>query len=163
MVRTSPGDELIAELYVQAERTAIRLVGRDRAEDVASETMVRALSRWPRISTYPHAWVTRVATNQAIDILRRRPVPAAGAKVQASFEAASVQRMDVVGSLRRLSRRQQQVVVLHYLAGFTDGQVSETLGLSVPTVKSHLRRAVSALRRLDSADMEERDAPADHT
>ena len=50
MAEAGPGDGLIAELYVQAERTAARLVGRDRAEDIASETLIRALSRWSRIS-----------------------------------------------------------------------------------------------------------------
>lgn len=69
--------------------------------------------------------------------------------------------MDVVASLRRLSRRQQQVVVLHLLAGFTDGEVSQVLGLSEPTVKTHLGRALTRLRRLDRAETEESDASAE--
>ena len=156
-------DELIAELFVQAERTAARLVGRDLADDIASETVIRALVRWSRISNHPHAWVTRVATNLAIDMLRaNRPIPGGGpAVVQPSFEIDAVRRIDVARSLRRLSRRQQQVVVLHYLGGFTDGQVGEALGLSLPTVKTHLGRALSVLRRLNDTATEETDASAD--
>lgn len=161
---SGPGDELIAGLFVQAERTAARLVGRDRAEDVASEAVVRALVRWSRISDYPHAWVTRVATNLAIDLLRKEsriahedPSPS-----QPSFESESVRRIDVARRLRRLSRRQQQVIVLHYLGGFSDGEVSEVLGVSVPTVKTHLARALNVMRRLDGA-REESDASADPT
>lgn len=160
MTRPGPDDELIAELFVQAERTAARLVGRDRAEDIASETVVRALSRWSKVADYPHAWVTKVATNLAIDLLRRRH-PVIGdspSRTQSSFETETVSRLDVVASLRRLSRRQQQVVVLHLLAGFTDGQVSQVLGLSEPTVKTHLGRAMTRLRRLDTAVTEESDA-----
>ena len=158
-----PTDELIAELFVQAERTAARLVGRDRADDIASETVVRALVRWSRISDHPHAWVTRVATNLAIDVLRaRRSMPEGGPAVaEQSFEIDAIRRMDVASSLRRLSRRQQQVVVLHYLGGFTDGQVSEALGLSLPTVKTHLGRALRVLRRLHETAREEIDASAD--
>lgn len=70
MTRPGPDDDLIAEMFVQAERTAARLVGRDRAEDIASEAVVRALSRWSKVSDHPHAWVTKVATNLAIDLLR---------------------------------------------------------------------------------------------
>jgi len=163
MAEASPGDGLIAELYVQAERTAARLVGRDRAEDIASETLIRALSRWSRISGHPHAWVTRVATNLAIDILRKRRPVIDGVEwgVQPSFETATVRHIAIVESLRRLPRRQQQVVVLHYLAGFTDGEVSQTLGLSLPTVKTHLSRAMTTLRRFDSAVTEETDASTD--
>ena len=156
-------DELIAELFVQAERTAARLVGRDLADDIASETVIRALVRWSRISNHPHAWVTRVATNLAIDMLRaNRPIPRGGPAVaQPSFEIDAVRRIDVARSLRRLSRRQQQVVVLHYLGGFTDGQVGEALGLSLPTVKTHLGRALTVLRRLNDTATEEIDASAD--
>jgi RNA polymerase sigma factor (sigma-70 family) len=159
----SPGDGLIAELYVQAERTAARLVGSDRAEDIASETLIRALSRWSRISGYPHAWVTRVATNLAIDVLRKpRPLlDQFKAGVQSSFETDAVRRIVIVESLRRLPRRQRQVVVLHYLAGFTHAEVSQTLGLSPPTVKTHLSRAMTTLRRIENSDTEERNAPAD--
>ena len=160
---SGPSDELIAELFVQAERTAARLVGRDRADDIASETVIRALVRWSRISDHPHSWVTRVATNVAIDVLRaRRAIPEARPAVaEQSFETDAIRRMDVARSLQRLSRRQQQVVVLHYLGGFTDGQVSEALGLSLPTVKTHLGRALKVLRRLHETVTEEIDASAD--
>lgn len=163
MAEASPGDGLIAELFVQAERTAARLVGRDQAEDIASETLIRALSRWPRISESPHAWVTTVAANLAIDVLRKRRPGLGGLTpgVQPSFETDTVRRIVMVESLRRLPRRQRQVVVLHYLAGFTDAEVSHTLGLSPPTVKTHLSRAMTTLRRLDSADMEETNASTD--
>ncbi len=164
MARTGPDDGLVAELFVQAERTAARIVGRGMAEDVASETVVRALTRWSKISDYPHAWVTRVATNLAIDILRRHDRAGTGghgAEGRSSFETETVERMDVEAGLRSLSRRQQQVVVLRYLAGFSDGQVSEVLGLSVPTVKTHLGRAMARLRRLETDKLEESDASAD--
>ena len=156
-MRSSPPDRLVIELLVQAERTAARLVGAAAAEDIASETVTRALVRWRRVSGYPHAWVTRVATNLAIDALRKqhRVLPGPGSCPGGSFEADAVQRLDVVRALRRLSRRQQEVVVLHYLEGLSDEDVSEMLGVTVSTVKTHLGRALSALRRLDGVESEE--------
>lgn len=156
-MRSGPPDRLVIELLVQAERTAARLVGATAAEDIASETVIRALVRWRRVRGYPHAWVTRVATNLAIDALRKqgKGLPRLGSCHQGSFESDAVERMDLARGLRRLSHRQQQVVVLHYLEGLTDGEVSEVLGLTVPTVKTHLRRALSALRRPDDGDSEE--------
>jgi len=163
MARSGPDDGLIAELFVQAERTAARLVGRDRAEDVASEAVVRVLSRWSKVCEYPHAWITRVATNLAIDLLRRHGPLMSGGTVGlgSSFEDEAVGRLDIVAALRHLSRRQQEVVVLHHLAGFSDGEVSEALGMSLPTVKTHLGRAMARLRRLDRAATENSDASTD--
>lgn len=158
-----PDDELIVELFVQAERTAARLVGRDRAEDLASEAVIRALVRWSRVSEHPHSWVTRVATNLAIDLIRKqtRALPAPAPVLCSSFEGETVQRLDLAHSMRRLSRRQRQVVALHYLGGLTDVEVSSVLGLSIPTVKTHLVRALNALRSPDGAVREESDASAD--
>ena len=82
-------------------------------------------------------------------------LPGPGSCPGGSFEADAVQRLDVVRALRRLSRRQQEVVVLHYLEGLSDEDVSEMLGVTVSTVKTHLGRALSALRRLDGVESEE--------
>ena len=148
---------------MRAERTAARLVGRDLAEDVASEAMVRALLRWPRISGYAQAWITRVAVNLSIDLLRsaaRRGSVATSASVS-SFEGGAVDRLDMSISLARLPRRQRQTIVLHYLGGFSDVEVADILGLSVSTVKTHLGRALSRLRHLEIPQAEASDVSID--
>lgn len=55
-------------------------------------------------------------------------------------------------AFRRLSLEHRAVVVLHYLAGLTLGDVAETLDLSVGTVKSRLHRAMAELRASLEAD-----------
>ncbi|HEU4947710.1 MAG TPA: sigma-70 family RNA polymerase sigma factor [Kribbella sp.] len=65
---------------VAAERTAmvaslIRLTGDwDLAEDCVQDAVERALLRWPRdgMPRSPAAWLTAVARNRALDVLRRR-------------------------------------------------------------------------------------------
>lgn len=56
--------------------TLTRLLGPDRidlAEEVVQDAIVRALETWPHrgIPDEPAAWLTRVARNRAIDVLRR--------------------------------------------------------------------------------------------
>jgi RNA polymerase sigma-70 factor (ECF subfamily) len=48
----------------------------NRAEDVVQETLVRALQTWPYygIPKNPSAWITQVAKNLALDLLRREKV-----------------------------------------------------------------------------------------
>src|SRR5438874_13150393 len=77
------GDESFEEayrrLFPRAASLAYRLLGqRAAAEDVAAETLARAYAHWRTVSGLPHreAWVLRVATNLAIDIAKRRPIPA---------------------------------------------------------------------------------------
>jgi RNA polymerase sigma factor (sigma-70 family) len=52
----------------------------------------------------------------------------------------------LVRSLRRLPRRQQEVVVLRYIGDHSEEEVARTLGISVGTVKTHLHRAMPRLR-----------------
>jgi DNA-directed RNA polymerase specialized sigma24 family protein len=64
------------ELFPRAVRLAARILGdRSAAEDVAAEAMTRAYSAWDRIGSAPAyrtGWTLRVATNLAIDVVRRR-------------------------------------------------------------------------------------------
>jgi RNA polymerase sigma-70 factor (sigma-E family) len=148
-VMTSPGyDERFDELAAIAYRVAFRVVGsREDARELAQEAMARAYAHWRRASTHPEAWVARVASNLAIDLLRRRgrpieappePMPDLGVHV--------AERMELVQALRRLPRRQRQVVVLRYLADLPERHVAEQLGCTTGTVKQHASRGLAALR-----------------
>src|SRR5580698_4407624 len=60
-------------LYRLAYRVAFRVLGdQGDSEDVAQETLARAVVRWSRLKDRPEGWVTRVASNLAIDRYRRR-------------------------------------------------------------------------------------------
>ncbi len=54
--------------------TLVRTTGRfDLAEDAVQEAVLRALETWPRdgIPDHPRAWLTTVARNRAVDLVRR--------------------------------------------------------------------------------------------
>ena len=60
------------ELYAVGYRAGYAVLGRRAdAEDCAQEAMARALARWDRVHEYAPAWVARVATNLALDRVRR--------------------------------------------------------------------------------------------
>jgi RNA polymerase sigma-70 factor (sigma-E family) len=143
-------------LYQLAYRVAFRLLGdRGDAEDVAQEALARAMVRWKRLEDKPEGWVSRVAANLAIDRIRhsRRGSPLSPRHLEI-VDPLLGERGDLVGALRRLPRRQREVVVLRYLADLSEIRVAEELGCSVGTVKSHGARGLAALRLQLSDDHE---------
>lgn len=150
----SGGDDFEAAfdaLFAAARRIATRLVGDGaEADDVAAEALARAYARWPKVRDldYRDAWVMRVTANVALDVLRKakRPIPVPTVSDVDPAEAA-VTRIALAQALRRLPRRQRDVVVLRYLADLSEADVAESLGVSAGTVKQHAHRAVDALRR----------------
>jgi RNA polymerase sigma-70 factor (sigma-E family) len=142
-------DWAFPDLYRLAYRVAYRILGdRGDAEDVAQESLARAAARWSRLADRPEGWVSRVASNLAIDRIRRRrrSLP------QSTDPSSPVdphlgERGDLVAALQRLPRRQRQVVVLRFLADLSESQVAREIGCSVGAVKSHSSRGLAALRR----------------
>jgi RNA polymerase sigma-70 factor (sigma-E family) len=144
-------EEAFDGLFAAARGMAIRLVGAGpEADDVAAESLARAYARWPKVRDldYRDAWVMRVTANVALDVLRRsrRPLPPPAAVEDDPAEAA-VTRLALAHALRRLPRRQRDVVVLRYLADLSEADVARSLGVSAGSVKQHAHRAVDALRR----------------
>lgn len=128
------------------------------AEDLAAEALARAYASWGRVRSLPFrdGWVLRTAANLACDQARqraRRHGKEGGAGTPgvtdpaaiAGFEQASAERIDLSRALCRLSRRQRQAVVLHYLAGLTIDETAVSMRASADTVKKHMARALAKL------------------
>ncbi len=134
------------DLFVRAERVAMRILqNRAEAEDVAAETMVRALGSWIRIRTFQVAWVTKVAANLAIDQLRRRNRPPY-VSADRPDGADATDTVALVAALQRLSSRQRQALVLHHMVGLTVTDTAAVMGLSPVSVKTHMQRGAAAVR-----------------
>jgi RNA polymerase sigma-70 factor (ECF subfamily) len=125
------------------------------AEDVAQESLTRAYAAWNRIRTHPNleAWVTTTALHVALEMARqqrRAGRPDAWAKtVELPGDDQHVADADEVArALRRLSSRQQQVVVWRY---YFDQSVEETatrMGLTPSKVKDATHEATTKLARV---------------
>jgi RNA polymerase sigma-70 factor (ECF subfamily) len=129
------------------------LCGAATAEDVAQEAMLAAYRHWGRVSVMdrPDAWVRRVTVNIATSRLRRR-----GSETRALLRL-SARPVVVVelperdeafwAAVRRLPRRQAQVVSLHYVEDLGVTATAELLGVSAGAVKQYLFRARQALAK----------------
>jgi RNA polymerase sigma-70 factor, ECF subfamily len=149
-------EEAFDDLLGRALAAARRILGDiPRAEDVAAEALARTYARWDKVRDLPYreAWVVRVAANLAIDVLRKRQAVVPERFVR-STEDSSVDRLAVLAAVRRLPRRQREVIVLAYLSDVAEADVARVLGISSGTVKTHLHRGLAALRKAMSVDLE---------
>lgn len=149
-----------------------RLVGNVDAEDVAQEVFVkvsRSLDRFrgeARLST----WIYRIATNTAMDHLRKPAAqqakrqtngPATDDNPPDNNDEAPVDndplvdtlliRKDMTECIRGLvddlPEYYRTVLVLGDLEGFTNAEISDVLGLSLDTVKIRLHRGRHRLKK----------------
>ena len=134
---------------------AITLTHED-AEDAVQDGFLhayRALSRF-RPSQPFGAWLYRIVSNAALDIVRRRKVRDADQltdSVPLPFRdpaEAGELRGRLADALKALTDRQQSVLVLHDVEGFTHGEIGSMLGIPEGTARSDLHHARAALRRL---------------
>ena len=118
--------------------------------------MARAYANWERIEAQPwvDGWVLRVTANLAIDVARRRPV-ALEPPPPVQSEDAIATRLAMVAALGHLPRRQREAISLYYLAGMSEADVANVLGISSGTLKSHLHRGLVALRARLGEGLEE--------
>lgn len=125
------------------------------ADDIAQEAMLAAYKKWPEVGRLenPAAWVRRVVSNQAVSVVRRRVAEARGLSRLATRQAVSeVPEMPgesewIWREVRRLPRRQIQVIALRYYDQLSLSEIAETLACSKETVNTHLRRARQTLDR----------------
>ena len=140
---------LIAAVYA--------IVGdRHRSEEIVQDAFERGFRRWRRVSRLdrPGAWVRRVAVNEAISTTRRRAseqralarLDGLDRRHGAPDPLAALDDEGIWAEVRRLPTEQAAVVALRYGADLGIDGIAETLGLTVPAVKSLLHRARTALR-----------------
>lgn len=130
-----------------------RLLGRtEDAEDAVQATFVRAFRALPRFrgDSAPRTWLYRIATNEALGLLRRRKDPHEW--VEESHGApdgagAVVERLAVHAALGRLSPEHRAVLVLRLWEELSYSEIAAVLGLSLPAVKMRLNRAREQFRR----------------
>lgn len=143
-----------AEFYRDAKDDCLRTVvigtgDRELAQDLVAEAFARACASWRKVARHPNprAWVIRTALNVRTDRWRssRREmllVQPADAGMHDPDPADPA----IIAAVRRLPERQRQIVALRLFLDLDTETTAETLGISPGTVKSHLFRALAALR-----------------
>ena len=142
----------------RARRLAWRLVGGDdaAAEDVVQEAFIkayRALGQFREEASLA-TWFYRIVVRQAHNYCRWRTVRETWSALwQGGLPHAAAQesgdpllRRRIAKALAQLSRSQKEAFVLVHMEGFSVREAAALMGKPEGTVKSHLHRALQALR-----------------
>ncbi len=112
--------------------------------------MLRAYRNWGRVSSFdkPGTWVRRVLLNLAASRWRRHRA-AATAMLRLRQARPKVELEPDTGvvwaAVRRLPRRQAEVVALYYGNDLSVDEIAETIECAAGTVRTHLVRARATL------------------
>jgi len=156
------------EYYPKIVRYITRLIGELEAEDAAQETFVkidRSLDNFRGESSLS-TWIYRIATNTAMDHLRRpsskRSVrPTEEKDIRGDEDAGPIDNTPLLdtqlirkdmndcirGVVDGLPDDYSTVLVLSELEGLTNSEIAEVIGISLDTVKIRLHRARTKLRK----------------
>jgi RNA polymerase sigma-70 factor (ECF subfamily) len=135
----------------------LRVRDRMEAEDVTSETFMRALRSLHRYEPRAPfaAWLVRIARNLVIDRARgstRREANERAAATPGSVDPerealARIEGRELRAALDGLSELQREVLILRFYSDLTTEEVCAVLGKGPSTVRGIQHRAIAALRR----------------
>ena len=157
-------EALIALYESHYERVAryifARLGDRQKAEDLASETFVRALgslNRFEERGLPMEAWIFRIAHNLVVDWMRKRSrvdrVPLDGILIRSDADPEEdAETSDQIEHLKRamdhLSPAQREVIGLRFFSGLSSEECARVLGKKPGAVREMQSAAVKTLRRV---------------
>jgi RNA polymerase sigma-70 factor (sigma-E family) len=146
--------------------------GRSEAEEVVQEAFVRVYASWRNVRRPddPLPYVRQAVVNVARGGLRRRmterrhheraqqaPIDDTDPRDDPNAIVESRWRdQELLGAVRRLPRRQREVVALRYFDERSTAETSAILGCSDGAVKAYLHRALTSLREHVREEAEER-------
>jgi RNA polymerase sigma-70 factor (ECF subfamily) len=147
--------DAFGKLFLAHHGTIFRLARAtlgDSAEDVASETFVRAWTALPkyRDTGAPFvAWLYGIARHLVVDELRRRSRTEPHANVDnGQVEHLHDDRLALAAALDDLPDEQRQILELKFLLGLTNDEVGAALGKTPGAVNAQQWRALQALRKM---------------
>jgi RNA polymerase sigma-70 factor, ECF subfamily len=137
-----------------------RIVGNPAdAQDLTQEAFIKALQRADQLKDEQKAahWLSRIATNTAIDFLRRNgrvnfceidPAMAQTSWDTPETEVLRSEHQDYLeDGLRLLTDRERAALLLRDVEGLSAGEVARELDCSKATVRSHIANARVKFRR----------------
>jgi uncharacterized protein len=153
--RARGGDRAAFAALVERHYTTLvaccrRLVG-DAAHDAAQDAVVTALLSLDRLRDDEKvgAWLVGIGLNTCRALLRERS-PALPAEASSPDPADVVAERELAARVRaaiaELPRGQREAVTLFYLAGLTQAEAAEHLGIPPGAVKTRLHKARASLR-----------------
>jgi RNA polymerase sigma-70 factor, ECF subfamily len=158
--RARSGDhDAFAQLIEQHEAMVFSLAwnffgDRSRAEEVAQDVFLQLYRNLDSIESDTHVlfWLRQVTTRRCIDLTRRAKMKAVSlddaCEIPAAIKAADPLLDRTLKRLvQELPETQRAIVTLRYQEDLDPSEICRIVGMPVNTVKSHLHRALQALRR----------------
>jgi RNA polymerase sigma-70 factor (sigma-E family) len=155
-------DDALELLYAAHWRRLVRLAvllvhDLGTAEEIVQDCFVSVHARWNRLHDPDKAlaYLRRSVVNRSRSHLRHLAVVRRHSGREALPESASgadhaahdlERRATVLEALRRLPRRQREVLALRYYLDLSEAEIADVLGISRGAVKSHASRGAAALR-----------------
>lgn len=154
--------ELVTEIYKanyqQLVRLAVMLVHDvHTGEEVVQDSFEAMHLAWKRLRDTEKAlaYLRQAIVNRSRSVLRHRKVvethaPKPAPDMQSAEQAALtiIERSAVASALRALPARQREAVVLRYYGDFAEADIAKAMGISKGAVKSHMARAMTALKSI---------------
>jgi RNA polymerase sigma-70 factor (ECF subfamily) len=128
------------------------------AQDLTQEAFIKALQRQEQLKDELKAahWLSKIATNTALDFLRRHgrvtfcdmaEAPERHAETPESAVLRAEQRAWLAAGLERLTPRERAALVLRDMEDLSADEVAARLDCSKATVRSHIANARTKLKR----------------
>lgn len=156
-------DRFIAEHLRRVFLQIYRMVGNVAdAQDLTQEVFIKALQRRDQVKEADKAahWLSRIATNTAIDFLRRHgrvslyelgevaePLAAPGHESPEQLLLRAEHRAHLEEGLQTLTGRERTALMLRDVEGLPAEEVARRLNCSQATVRSHIANARNKFRR----------------
>ena len=152
---TDEVQQLFRAHYLGLVRLAMRLVDdQETAEEVVQDVFASLSGHRHRSMDDPVRYLRGAVVNRSRSVLRRRRVARAFWSRHPEDELAEspeettirqVERTNLLRAIRRLPRRQHEVVVLRYYADLPVAKIAQILSVSPGAVSSALNRAMGTL------------------
>jgi RNA polymerase sigma-70 factor (ECF subfamily) len=159
--RQQTGFAYLYDHYSTALNGIILTIVHDQAaaEDVLQEVFVRIfrkIEQYDANKSRLYTWVAQIARNAAIDWTRKEEHQPAAINQKAPEDVPhgttglNADLADMHKWINQLARPEQEVIVLAYLQGYTQEEISERLAIPLGTVKSRVRSGLLKLRKMMS-------------
>ena len=150
-------DEVVLRHGPTVLRVCRAMVGPIDADDAWSETFLSALRAYPTLpdDANVEAWLVTIAHRKVIDLVRRAErsaTPVAEVPVEPSQLGFGGSEIDLARLLGRLSDRQRQAVIYHYLLGLPYAEVAGLVGGSPEAARRAAADGITKLRASLAAD-----------
>ena len=152
--------------YKRMLYTATQILGREQGEDAVNDVFVRLLEKFENIfedlADKPARFFVIVVKNYSLDILKKErnnmvslddeltyddiPCSASDGPEETALANDAVERL--AGYIRKLSPMMREAFEYRYIAGYSNTEIAEALGVSQSVVSTRLDSARKRLKRM---------------